>query len=495
MYARLCKKAPTLNLFHEHNIDDNFECFLIHKYGLSSKQVNFMASLITSLLSTTSILLFKVSQILCVLMLVCTFIMFYYMKYTFKEEYLKNSRQLISLIPVIKTYLSLFEISLPADYNRSLAFLRLIKQLDLNVIEPFSIIAQSIERGKSISNTINQEIGYYNSFASFIQSYLEKGIDFNFEYGQNLINRYKEFTGSLETRLSILFFLCVFFPLGLNLGIVFGMLDVYTLLIAAVLFFILMKLLNSKVVNEETLLLGIHDENASIIREEYNKTLEFIIDLARFLKYNSKERSLLLALDRSVDFQLISNEITGDLNLYRTSVSNFFKITAKKLKSEQARLLLGTIERLLVHNARGTSFRLDDLIIVLKKHQDLEKERESILKSQNVKRLILLMLIPLINGILVSIIPVIQSLFKLSSTNFQGYFSSFSVFAGNYKTLSPVFSILFEVVILLIIFYYFTHSFERKYKIFGFLLMFGVFFVSFLISNLLLLIQSGALPL
>ena len=141
-------------------------------------------------------------------------------------------------------YLLKMDVDLIARVNLSFED-PLIKLIDLfhysypELSNSLSEIKKSIRRGVDIEDSLqniespSQKI---RDFFSHMVMYISDPRYFQFNQSSSMEMEYQTFSKGLETRLNILFFIGVFFPLGLGFMMILGKIDVLTLLLSVPFF-------------------------------------------------------------------------------------------------------------------------------------------------------------------------------------------------------------------------------------------------------------------
>lgn len=352
------------------------------------------------------------------MILLFTFILSLSISYFFNlrlfKEIKKEDMKINSILHLIKIYYSLIEKSLSTDSDRVLAFIQLIRDFEMPISKTF------IHSVKIIQEGTNPEIylQYIKTFSQDFDNYIKELLlrDFipqnkfeQFEDG-SLENSFKVFIKQLESRLSIVFFIGIFFPLGTCFLILFQTISVVLPLILIPIYFLVLNYMNRKFVKSDIFLIGLMSDYSKREKKRFNEFIEFLKLFSLNLQKNiSPEAAYINAFSRQRTHLKFLN---SDLQNHSLSLVNFsysFNEMIDKLKiqinSFRYSVILEVLKKILEQNPLASSIKIMDIINVLNSHQKLEKKLEIIIKGEKVKAFLYLFIMPFVLGIIGGLIP------------------------------------------------------------------------------------------
>lgn len=229
--------------------------------------------------------------------------------------------------------------------------------------------------------------------------------EISFEIKKDTEYKYREYSRSLETRMNIVFFVSVFFPVCvlffkiLTLGGPFwgfyAIFPVYWLFLG----------ISYKFLFQERALLFLDQ------RVDTTKEMDLFIE---FLKYFSRH-----LIHQNVDFSLISSikqlhlslkkkrvllGLCNRLIMYQVSLDHFFGELAKFFCVPQSKSIFDLIRRVTRVDSKQAPTKIMLLIDYLTTQRNLIKEKISRVKSEELKASIFTVILPLVLGILGSVV-------------------------------------------------------------------------------------------
>jgi len=421
IYLKFCRK------FHDYKIPGlkfkelDMRIKKIYKdfYQIEENDINkaTFVILIISIISFTFIsLIFTSFNIYMILLF--TFIFSLSISYFFNlrifKEIRKKDMKINSILHLIKIYYSLIEKSLLTDSDRVIAFIQLINDFEISVSKAF------IHSVKVIQEGTNPEVYLQNikTFSQDFDNYIKELLlcDFipqnKFEQIEDgsLENSFRVFIKQLESRLSIVFFIGIFFPLGACFLILFQMTNVVFLLILIPIYFLLLSYMNRKFVKSDIFLIGLLSDYSKREKKRFKEFIEFIKLFSLNLQKNiSPEAAYINAFSRQRAHLKFLN---SDLQNHSLSLVNFsysFNEMIDKLKiqinSFRYSIILQVLKKILEQNPLASSNKIMDIITVLNSHQRLEKKLEIIIKGEKFKAFLYLFIMPFVLGIIGGLIP------------------------------------------------------------------------------------------
>ncbi|MFW9772091.1 MAG: hypothetical protein ACFFEO_07995 [Candidatus Thorarchaeota archaeon] len=342
----------------------------------------------------------------------------------------KDEIRLNALLYLIKLYFSLLQKSLLNDSDFALIFIKLIKGYNLSISKTFKVIMKRIQEGSNPE----RELSNFVSPSKDLNKYIRELIANNFKNQINsaredtnvLEDKFKIYLKQIETRLSIIFFTGLFFPLGLGFLLLFSTINVYFLALLVPAFFLLQKILYKKFIKSDIFLLGLltnYNKNEKKIFEEFLSFLKyFALNLQNnlspekaFIKSYFSHKEQLIKLTKPLDIQV--NRL---LNL-NSSFTEMMEFLQYELKSFRYWIIIDVLKKMLVENAFESSKKIVDLLEFISKHRKLEKKLEIIMKGEKFKVLLFFFLLPIIMGAIGGMFPLFVLIIDLNSLNNMSY--------------------------------------------------------------------------
>ncbi|MBY9002906.1 MAG: hypothetical protein KGD73_02945 [Candidatus Lokiarchaeota archaeon] len=420
-YLKFCKKFHDFRIpgikFKE--LDMRIKKIYKSFYQIEEEDINkaTLVVLIISFMSSTCFLLgFPSFNIFMILL--CTFILSLCISYFFNlrlyKEINKEDMKINSILHLIKIYYSLIEKSLSTDSDRVIAFIQLVRDFDMPISKAF------IHSVKNIQEGTNPEIYLHNikTFSLDFDNYIKELLlrDFipqtkfeQFEDG-SLEDSFKVFVKQLESRLSIVFFIGIFFPLGTCFLILFQTISIVVSLIIIPIYFLILNYMNRKFVKSDIFLIGLISDYSKLEKRKFNEFIDFLKLFSLNLQKNiSPEVAYINTFSRQRTRLKILNSDLQNQSLNLVNFTYSFNEMIDKLKiqinSFRYSIILDVLKKILEQNPLASSDKIMDIINVLNRHQKLEKKLEIIIKGEKFKAFLYLFIMPFILGIIGGLIP------------------------------------------------------------------------------------------
>lgn len=345
-----------------------------------------------------------------------------------------NESILNSILYLIKIDFSLIQKTAEINSDKCLNFIEVIMRYDIPISTYFKKIFKRVHEGKSPEKELIELITPSSDFDSFIKYLLINKFD-NYDFDlfteNSLENQFKIYLKQVQSKMSILFFIGLFFPIGLCFLILFQLINVLFLLIFIPFFLFVINLLFKKFIRNQNYLIGLINDFSGIERKKFE---EFVIILRTFasnLRSNiSPERALLKSYNQnknsiSILKQPIKNQISNLLNLsypFR-EIIDFLK---SELKSWRYTIILDAIKNYIDKNAYFSSEKITELLAIIYKHQKLENKLEIIMKGEKFKIFFFIFLLPVITGAI------------------SGFFPFFTIIINNLELAGNVVNLFFK---------------------------------------------------
>ncbi|MFX1257792.1 MAG: hypothetical protein ACFFAN_08035 [Promethearchaeota archaeon] len=482
-------------------LNEGYKFLYKNVYDINEDDINKASFVIFSLSFTiiTIISIYFISiNILFIIFysLILSLIISYRFNLTLYRRINKEESIINALIYLIKINFSLIKKTLKKNSDYCIAFIELIKDYHLPISENFKIILRKIHEGaipeEELLNIITPSEDFNLYLRDLLVNHFSSDYDFNRLEETNSEKKFKVVLRDIESKMSVIFFIGLFFPIGLCFIILLQKIHTFFLIVFIPLFLILLNFLFRKFIKIDILLIGLLKEYSRVEKEKFDEFLVFLKALALNLSNNiSPENAFINAYSQNKKFFKQLHEQLG-LQLSRLlnfscsfdELINFLKL---ELNSFRYNLILDTIKRMLDESAYYTSDKILEILDIISKHRRLEKKLGIIIKGEKFKVLLFILLLPLIIGAIGGMLP----LLAMITTNFDG---SDNLSYNDYLNLINLVDLAIIFIILLlsnsITCYYFLKIvyFEKKFLI---IFISDIFFIlSFLLSfsNLIMMI-------
>ncbi len=427
LYVKFCKKfqnfkIPALNL----NFNRNRTIYInliLNRYQITSDEINKATSIIflMSIFIITSILilLIEINIIFAVLtaILLSILISYYFNNFLFKL-FKKIATKIEKVLPFIKIDYSILNLTLNYSLERSVLFIDILNSYLKNDLK-LSLLYQFIQSGMTPETSLLKLVTPSKKFNDFVKLVLSNQYDYNYlaEIESKTLQE-KEisvYIKNIDSKISVIFFIGLFFPIGLCFIILFKVLALFLMLVLVGIFFLLMRYLFAKFFTTKveliTLFVGKPNQNSKMF-DEYFK---FFSLLSNFLCKNlSPEVSIVRTINSlENDYSLLRPEFSKKRSLITSlhlPLNYVIDDWLDHISMPRFKTLLKSIKRNLTRNSYRTSNVIDEILKFLLKIRNYEKELELILKSEKFKVYLFIILLPLITGALGGVFPFFMSL-------------------------------------------------------------------------------------
>ncbi len=462
------------------------------EYGISLVQLKQTAKFFTVVYLAMVILLirsFKFSfSSSCLLLLLGLYGYYLLSMYPIDKIELKISR-LDSLLYFIKMDVDLI---LKLNQSKEEPILNLIDLLEtsyLDLSEPLKEVKKNIIRGEDIESSLNKIKIASKKIQAFFSNLILYISDSRYlQFNQGTINEleYKTFSKGLETRLSVLFFIGIFFPLGLGFMMILGQIDALTLILSIPFYGLILYMNKKKMLKDNHILLGTTANSSHAERKEFNKVLAFYRQLSFNLKRYPPEKAIILTSDDLIEgFSPNYSEFISKLKKYSIDYKTFFKLLVNDLHYVRSKILFQNLPVLLDYNSQNVSETMLDILSLIEKHLELQNERDVIYNAEKIKASLFSFVLPMILGFLSTVFLFFSKLSMDFTTNVNlfGIFTKISSFELFMYILSQIIMI-FQVVLI------FSEIFSLGSKIKMVLLSEMIYSFTLIITFLILMVVS-----
>lgn len=420
-YIHFCQK------FHNYHIpklkfkvlNERYNYLYRNLYDIDEDDIN-KASFVISLSSFSIAVIFSILfldlNLLIILLYsaILSFILSYRFSLILYHEINKSESEINALLHIIKIDFSLIQKTLKHNSDRCLNFIMLINDYNYPFLANFKSILRRIHEGYLPEEELSKLTTPSEDFNQYLKNLLINNFDNNKVFDDyeesTLEKRFRVYLREIQSKISILFFIGMFFPMGLCFLLLFQLINLIILIFVIPFFLYFLNILFRKFVKKNFYLIGVLSEYSSLEKKSFNEFLFFLKSFAINLQYNISPESAFIKSykqNRSI-FELlrqpIKNQVCRLLSFNSTfkDIIDFLKLELKSIKYS---IILDAIEKFVVKNANYSSEKIFDILKVIHKHQDLEKNLEIILKGEKFKIFFFIFLLPILIGAISGMFP------------------------------------------------------------------------------------------
>ncbi|MBD3351370.1 MAG: hypothetical protein GF364_07775 [Candidatus Lokiarchaeota archaeon] len=385
----------------------------------------------------------------------------------------------------MKHNMKLYFSFLPDTFDLCSYFVKIMANLNSPISSDFKDYLVKMHLGNN-PETLIQE---YRTPSSALKNYLNNLLNTNFRLEnmmesniQDIENSFKQFTNSLESRMSIFFFLGVFIPLGLSLSLIISSYNPILFFVVLLLFFFVLRGLTRSFIRKNSFLLSISLYDSKEIREEYQDFLKFLSLLSINLLHFNPENAIIKAYENtSRSFQEFLFPIVLKLKTFNYSLESFLAQLFDSLKGKKTQLLCESLNIMLTNDSYNAAINLKAIIKTIKRHLLLEQERTNIIKGQNFKVKVFQFILPLIVGIFSGILPIMTKM--VADFDYDIGMLSLPFEISNLTQMELILLIIMQIVCVLISCIYFSRSIGDKMKVINLITILLIFICSYALSS------------
>ncbi|MHA2125393.1 MAG: hypothetical protein ACXABO_06910 [Promethearchaeota archaeon] len=277
----------------------------------------------------------------------------------------------------------------------------------------FKTILRRIQEGKSPEKELITLITPSTDFNSYIKELLVNNfnaIDSGVFAENSLEKQFKIYLKQVQSKISILFFVGLFFPIGLCILILFQLINLFFLILFVPIYLIFLKLLFQKFIQKQSYLIGLIKSFSSLEKKKFEEFILFLKSFATNLKSNiSPERAFLKSYLQNRDLITLLKEPLKNYTSHLLNFSYSFKDILKiiRLESKELRytIILEAVEKFISKNSYFTSDKIKEILNIIIEHQRLERKLEIIMKGEKFKIFFFIFLLPIITGAISGLFP------------------------------------------------------------------------------------------
>ncbi len=325
-----------------------------------------------------------------------------------------EEKQLNAAIYLIKIYFSLIQNSLSSKIDHIVYFINFMKDYNLTISRKFENMISLIQLGEKPETLISKLITPSKDLNQYIKNLLITDFKPNTPsellVEKTLEKRFNIFLKQIDSKLSIIFFIGLFFPLSLSILIIFQKVSLFYLFPILFLYYLILRMLNKKFLKEDFLLIGMLREHTKEEKEKFDQFLIFLTSFALNLKKKIAPELAFMNAYSNVKAEHgilrlnFENQISKLLNL-SVSFDDFVNNINIELNSPRYKLIFNVLTKIISVNAYLSNEKIFEILTIISKHQKLEKRLEIIFKGEKFKILLFLFLLPIIIGGIGGIFP------------------------------------------------------------------------------------------
>ncbi len=413
-YLCFCNKLHNLNIpkLKFKTLNSRYNDLYKKLYNVDEIDINkasfivFLASFIVTIVLLICFTAFNI-LIISLFSTLLSLILSYKFNLVLYNEINKIGSQINAMLYLIKIDFSLIKKTLNKNSDFSLNFIKLVKDYNLPISYDFMLIFKKIHEGLTPESELIKVLTPSEDFDKYLKDMLVNNFNYNRsfdEYSENdLEKKFKIYLRELQSRISILFFIGIFFPLGLCFLILFQLINLIFLIFFAPLFFFLLNILFRKFIKSNTYMIGFLNDHSKLEKRKFNEFLYFLKSFANNLKRNiSPEQAFLKSYTQNKNqivllAQSIKMHLSHLLN-FEYSFNDMIQFLKLELKSIRYKVILDVIEKVITKNANYSSEKIVDILIIISKHQNLEKKLDIIIKGEKFKIFLFIFLLPILIG-------------------------------------------------------------------------------------------------
>jgi hypothetical protein len=342
----------------------------------------------------------------------------------------KDENLINALLYLIKINFSLLCKTFNENSDYALIFINLIKNYNLPISDDFKIILRKIHEGEIPEEEISKITTPSKDFNNYLKNLTVN--NFNYAYDSNKLEEtksersFKIILRDIESKISIIFFIGLFFPIGLCFLILFHQIDYIIMILFIPFFLVFLNFLYKKLIKIDISLIGLLNEYSNQERKKFDEFLLFLKSFAINLKTNiSPEKAFINSYSQNKTFfNLLKNPVNtqiAQLLSFSGSFSHILKHLKFELNSLRYNLILNTIERMIDENAYSSSDKVFEILNIISKHRRLEKKLGVIIKGEKFKVFTFLFLLPIIIGAIGGLFPLVVILTNNEDINLDSY--------------------------------------------------------------------------
>lgn len=455
-------------------------------YEVDKEDVNKASFFIwTSSFSIFLLLSIAFLKLNLLVIILCSFLFSFMLSYRFNlvlyHDINKKEAEINAILYLVKIDFSLIKKTLKSNADHYLSFIRLIMEYYFPISESFTKILVKVHEGEIPENELKKIVTPSRDFNLYLKTLLINNFDDRNEIDNEttLENNFKIYLREIQSKISIIFFIGFFFPIGLCFLILFQLINIIILILLIPLFLYMLNYLCRKFIRRNSYMIGVLNDYTGLEKKKFNEFLLFLRGFALNLKNNlSPEKAFLESYSQNKNLFMViekplKKQLSRLLNFNCTfhDIIQFFKL---ELSSVRYSVILDVIERFVTDNPYYTNQKILDILSILHKHQKLEKKLEIIIKGEKFKIFFFIFLLPILIGAI------------------SGMFPFFMLITSNFDSITPIFlsgiNNLMNFYYFFLIFLVFSSSISITSNYFLKIIKYKKKFLIIILSNLIFIL-------
>jgi hypothetical protein len=442
--------------------NDNWQ-YIIKKYGIDQQQVN-----IFSKISTTSLFILITIHHLIIdnpihqyLFAIGALIILHYLTLSYLPSAVKREGLIQEqLIDIINLDIDLLLVTTPPSQDMTLKMLKMLLPYDQALLGTISETYRLAQCGKAPESSVKQHFYPSKRMREYINNLFSRNNNqknqATWNQDSNAEEAFIEFSKSLESRISITFFVGLFFPIGVAFLTLLGFMSEIQLVLSVPLLMLILSRIQSHFLKSKITLVGSFNDGDTT-DDEYLTILRMIEEFAHYLEKFPPEYAIYAALrDRSNSIEALFGIRGSNLIPIGTPFSECIKIMLGYVNGRRTRLLLQNVNSSIELDSFQTSGRIVKLLDVIRKNIKIQNERKQIIKAEQFKAIVFIFLLPMILGVLSGLFPTFISLMGVNE-GFGEFGYPLIVLRDSIVTYFIIVQTLYIIMV--------THTFTRVIKI------------------------------
>lgn len=428
-YLNFCKLFKKIRMFQLKfkDLNNHYKVIYKEKYSIGENSINKATF---SILFTSFILIGSFSfifiQINLVIIIFYSLIFALIISYEFNLFLYKKIRKIEQLIDSKLNFIRIDYnlIRKASEYHSDppLQFIKLMVDYNISISKDFKEMLFKIHCGVNPEFLLRRYYSHSREFNQYLDTLLLSNFrELNSQNNKrinSLEESFKVYLKEITTKLSIIFFIGIFFPIGLCFFLFLLPINHFVIICFIPLFFLLLNLLFDKFISKNHYLIGMSKQNS---KHEATKLNQFIVLIEKFalnLKNNvSPEKAFLNAyIKERNNVGLIEPYLDNNIKQFFNGIQNFIDMLdhfKRSLNSMRYRVMIDTIVKMLKENAYLSSSKILKIIQILRNHQHLQKELLILIRGERFKTLVYLFLLPVIIGSIGALSPFLSTIVNI----------------------------------------------------------------------------------
>lgn len=415
-YPKLCSIFSKKEIL-ENKQEDPYINIIYVEYNLTKNQQIQGAYLLSTIYFIIICLVYYFRQfdIIYLVFLICVGLwVFIYFKNYFKNQIQIKEYNSINYLQFLIVQIKIFLNNISKTKDRNILVAEMLTygpKLSPNIDQ----IYYSISLGNNFKKYMKKLIFYSPAFTKFFQTIIKFNFDEKIvakldEFNSSYEKKKELFIQSLDTRLSLFFFISIFYPIGVFYFSASYSISLKTILLLVLIYYLGQEIILKYLLDNHIHLLGDVSNLKSIKQKEFEVFLDFFLILGRNLINNSPEIAIFEALNSiGAKSQKILKLSNFNFSLEFLSLEHFLNKMSQTLQNKEVSQFLFFLLKLFkCDSSQGYNFLIDTLNQI-NSHKVQINKQEIAFKNAYSKSNLFKMLLALILGVLTPFVIKFQS--------------------------------------------------------------------------------------